>query len=661
MLHGIDVAVLGAYVAWSAWSGLSSMKQASRGLEEYFLAGRTLPGWAAGISMAASQFAADTPLVVTGLVATGGLLALWRLWIYAVAFLFLALVLGTSWRRAGVLTDAELSELRYGGRPAAVLRFVKAIHFGLIFNCVVLAMVLLATARIAEPFGRWQEWLPTGAFEAARAVVSGLGLSLATGSGPCDASCAAECVRGSCFGAAEWDLATSNTLSLGIVLAVTTLYSTTGGLRAVVRTDILQFALAMIATLGYAIVVVDRCGGLDGLHARLEEAAERLGTTDGALTAMTPFESGSMSLSLMAVVAVQWLAQMNADGSGYLAQRVIACRSDHDARVAGVVFTVLQVLVRSLLWIPIVLGLLVLFPPSGQLAGAALVAEREGTYVLGIATLLPPGLLGLMLAGMMGALASTLDTHLNWGASYVTNDLWGRFLAPRLLGRAATARELVVVARLSNVFLLLAAIAIVPRLESIQTAWHASLLLGAGLGVVLVLRWIWWRMTASAEIAAIVSSLVLAAVALMTLEDEPQRLLLVASGATAAAILVALVGPQEDRARLQVFFDRARPPGFWGPMSSASAPHARARLGWGLLATMTGALAVFAALVGFGSWLARSEGPSILGSPTTWIFLQLATACGSGALAVVAARRAALHENAPRALDEPARGIDPSP
>lgn len=147
MLGGIDLAILGAYVAWSAASGLISVKEASKGLEEYALAGRSLSGWSAGISMAATQFAADTPLVVTGLVATSGLFALWRLWIYAIAFLLLGFVLGASWRRAGVITDAELSELRYGGRLAAALRMVKAVHFGLVFNCTVLAMVLLATTR----------------------------------------------------------------------------------------------------------------------------------------------------------------------------------------------------------------------------------------------------------------------------------------------------------------------------------------------------------------------------------------------------------------------------------------------------------------------------------------------------------------------------------
>nr|MDQ3033868.1 sodium transporter [Myxococcota bacterium] len=564
MLSGIDLAVLGAYVAWSAASGLASAKKAGTGLEEYVLAGRSLSGWSAGISMAATQFAADTPLVVTGLVATSGLFALWRLWIYAIAFLLLGFVLGASWRRAGVITDAELSELRYGGRPAAALRMIKAVHFGIFFNCTVLAMVLLATTRIVEPFGRWDLWLDPALFATLRSIVQALGLSLAGGSGICDATCTAECIRATCFDASAWDAATSNTLSLGVVLIVTMLYSTTGGLRAVVRTDFVQFVIAIVASIAYAGLIVDRVGGLEGLHERVSALSASTGAGE-SLLAMTPFEAaqGTLPLSLLAVLAVQWLAQINADGSGYLAQRTMACRSDRDARIAGVVFTVAQVLVRSLIWIPIALGLIVLFPPSAAMDTAA----REATYVRGIAEVLPPGLLGLMLAGMMGALASTLDTHLNWGASYVSHDLWARFVAPRALGRAARPRELVMVARLSNVALLIVALAIVPRLESIQTAWHASLLLGAGLGVVLVMRWMWWRTSASAELAAIATSMVLAPIALFTIDEEPVRLLLVAGGATLMAVLVARFGPAEDPARLRAFFERAQPPGFWGPVA----------------------------------------------------------------------------------------------
>jgi Na+/proline symporter len=181
-LGGLDAAILLAFAIYAVSSGLRARRTASTGLAEYFLAGRSLPGWKAGISMAATQFAADTPLLVTGLIATAGIFSLWRLWIYALAFLLLGFVLAPSWRRAGVLTDAELAEVRYGGAGAAWLRGVKAVYFGLVFNCAVLAMVLWAAKEIAEPFLRWHQWLPQGFVFGVRALVEWLGVPFARAS-----------------------------------------------------------------------------------------------------------------------------------------------------------------------------------------------------------------------------------------------------------------------------------------------------------------------------------------------------------------------------------------------------------------------------------------------------------------------------------------------
>jgi len=161
----IDVSIIALFVIYAISSGLKNRGQASKNIEEYFLAGRSLPGWKAGLSMAATQFAADTPLLVTGVIATAGIFALWQLWIYALAFLLMGFVLSSSWRRAGVITDAELAEVRYGDKSAAVLRGVKAVYFGTIFNCTVLAWVLFAAAKIAEPFLLWDLWLPSGVFQ----------------------------------------------------------------------------------------------------------------------------------------------------------------------------------------------------------------------------------------------------------------------------------------------------------------------------------------------------------------------------------------------------------------------------------------------------------------------------------------------------------------
>src|SRR5690606_23132483 len=267
----------------------------------------------------------------------------------------------------------------------------------------------------------------------------------------------------------------------GAIVALTLLYSTTGGLRAVVDTDIAQLVIALLATAFYAVVVVDRAGGLGALPARLAELYGAAGASE--LLAFTPSRARDVGAVVLGTIAIQWIAQMNADGTGYLAQRTMACRSDRDARHAAIVFVVTQILLRSLLWIPIAIGLLVLIPIGGEATGTALVARREATFVEGIARWLPPGVQGLMLIGMLAALASTVDTHLNWGASYWTNDLYRRLVCGAWLRREPTQRALVWVARLSNLVTIGLSFAVLLRLGSIQTAWKVTLLLGAGMGL----------------------------------------------------------------------------------------------------------------------------------------------------------------------------------
>jgi Na+/proline symporter len=605
MLSGLDAAILGAFLLYCLASGLRSRAVSSRGLEEYFLAGRTLPGWKAGISMAATQFAADTPLLVTGMIAMAGIFSLWRLWIYALAFLLLGFLLAGAWRRAGVLTDAELAELRYAGRPATALRMAKALYFGTVFNCTVMAMVLFAAVAIAEPFLRWEEWLPAPWLDSLAGLLAWAGVPLPA----------------------------SGVLSLLVVILVTATYSTTGGLRAVVNTDILQFAVAILASAIYAVVVLQLVGGLAELGPRLEALYGADWTRE--TLAFTPTRARAAGWIVLGTIAIQWIAQMNADGTGYLAQRAMACRSDRDARHAALVFVVAQVLVRSLLWIPIGLALLVLFPMEGAAANAA---ARERTFVEGIALHLPAGVRGLMLTGMLAALASTLDSHLNWGASYWTNDLYRRLLCQVWWRREPSSRELVWVARASNLIILTLSIAILTRLTSIESAWKTSLLLGAGMGGPLLLRWLWWRMTAAAELAAIAVSSLLAPFLLWSIDGEGARMLLVSLAATGAAVLVSLASRGEPIDRLCAFYRRVRPPGFWGPVALACGdPPGRAfeRLRRGALATAGLSFAIFCLLVGAGSWLFGSPAPTWFPWRGPWIAGLLITAA-----ALIAALRA---------------------
>jgi solute:Na+ symporter, SSS family len=218
----IDALIVLAFIAYAVTAGFLARRQASRSLTEYFLAGKTLSGWKAGTSMAATQFAADTPLLVTGLIATAGIFAVWRLWVYGLAFLLLAFVFAAHWRRAGVLTDAELTEIRYSGRAVLPLRVLKAVYYGTVINCVVLAMVLVAAIRIAEVFLPWHLWLPAMIYAPMLGLAQGVGVELASG----------------VTGLDPWIATTNNMVSIVAILAFTALYSMTGGLRSVVTTDV---------------------------------------------------------------------------------------------------------------------------------------------------------------------------------------------------------------------------------------------------------------------------------------------------------------------------------------------------------------------------------------------------------------------------------------
>ncbi len=600
-MHPIDLAIVSSYLIYSIFVGLHSKEEAGTNLEEYFLAGRSLKGWQAGLSMAAAQFAADTPLLVTGLIATAGIFSLWQLWVYALAFLMLGFVLGPSWRKVGVITDAELTEVRYGQKPALTLRVFKAIYLGTIFNCTVLAMVLLAATRISEPFLTWNLWLPGLIYQPILSLVDWIHIPVTMNTADGDI----------------WIKSTNNLISILSISAVTTFYSTTGGLRNVVMMDIFQFFVKMLATAVYAFIVVQAVGGIGLFPEKLTEVLSHgnpTGMTVGQILAFTPSEARNASLAILMVYMVQWIAQINADGSGYLAQRTMACRSDKDAKQAAVIFTVVQVILRTLLWLPIGLGLLILFPPEAGMGGEAFKAAREATYVTGMASLLPIGVKGLMVTAMLTALGSTVDTHVNWGSSYWTNDIYKRLICQSILKTEPNPKTLVWVARGCNLLILFMALFIMTRLSSIQVAWKTSLLLGAGLGVVLILRWLWWRFSAWGEIASIGATLVMIPVFMTVFADMPvehKMLWMAAIGAT-AGIVVSVLGGPEDRERLKSFYLRARPPGFWGPIAREAGDDpadTRRRFGYGISATLLAAVSVFCALVGVGTWLLGSPAP----------------------------------------------------
>ncbi|MFQ6675080.1 MAG: sodium:solute symporter family protein [Fidelibacterota bacterium] len=599
----IDVVIVLAFVAYSISAGFRAQAKASKNLEEYFLAGRTIAGWKAGFSMAATQYAADTPLLVTGLIATGGIFMLWRLWIYGLAFLMMGFILGRAWRRARVLTDAEFTEIRYSGKGVLTLRALKAVYYGTVINCTVMAMVLVAATRISETFLLWHEWLPPNVYGVIHGWVETVGVPLASGATGLDTYVAT----------------TNNIISILAILAFTALYSTTGGLRSVVATDIVQFSIAMVGTLIYAVIAVSRAGGLDTLIDRMVELYGQIRTTE-----ILSFAPGSWDaiLPFAVLVGLQWFFQMNSDGTGYLAQRTMACRTDRGAQMAGLVFTVAQILVRSLFWLPIGLALLVIYPyDPGAAAGEAFVASREILFATGIRDLLPVGVRGIMLTGLLAALASTVDTHLTWGASYWSNDIYLRLVNQRWLKRKPSSRELVVVARLSNILILAIALAIMANLGSIQTAWYVSLLFGAGMGSVLVMRWLWERINLYSELAAMAASLVVAPIILFTIEVEWLRLLLMSVASTSVVLVVTLLTEETETSVLDTFYQRVEPPGWWRKTAQRLGhdPGRPARVfRRGVYLVLSTAATVFLLLIGVGKLLFPD--PSGSGLPA-WPFL----------------------------------------
>lgn len=604
----IDLIIVLGFVVYSISSGFRAKSKASESLEEYFLAGRTIKGWKAGFSMGATQYAADTPLLVTGIIATSGIYMLWRLWIYAIAFLLMGFILGKAWRKSGVLTDAELTEVRYSGDKVLALRGLKAIYYGTVINCTVLAMVLVAANRISEVFLYWNEWLPAGLYQTINASVNFLGINLSSGATSMDPSIAT----------------TNNVISIIVIVGFTALYSTTGGLRSVIATDVVQFSVAMLATMIYAIIAVAHVGGLQSMIDKMVSLYGTIRTNE--ILSFSP-NGWSKTYPFLILIGLQWFFQMNSDGTGYLAQRTMACRTDKDARFAGFIFTVAQVLIRSLFWLPIGIALLVIYPyEPGAASGEAFVAGREILFVTGIKDMLPPGVRGLMLTGLLAALASTVDTHLSWGASYWSNDIYKRIVNGAWLKRQPSSQELVIVARLSNLLILVIAILIMANLGSIQTAWHVSLLFGAGTGSVLVLRWLWERINLYSELSAMGISLVIAPIILFNVDAEWLRLLYMSSISTGFVLIITFLTPATSNEVLEKFYQRVSPPGLWHKTAQrlnmdSERPGRDFRSGAYLV--LTTAATIFLLLIGIGKLLL----PAPNGLPfVAWIFVGLGIA-----------------------------------
>ena len=604
----LDWLVIAGYLLLALAAGILVSRRAGQSIESYFVAGRQLPWWWLGTSMVATTFAADTPLVVTGLIASYGVAGNWFWWSWAMAHVAVAVLFAGLWRRSMVLTDAELVELRYSGKPAVFLRGFKAIFFAILINGIVLGWVIRAMTKIANPFTDWESWLGADTFSSLAGVWPSW-LIFGT------------------FG---------DTLTILVLFGLVALYSSMGGIRGVILTDLVQFAVAMVGSIVFAWYAMDAVGGLSGLREGLGLHYER---PDQILAFVPGAEAAWLPLQAFAVyIAVQWWAQYYSDGSGYLAQRLFTARTDRDAEAGGLWFALVNYGLRTWPWVLVGLAALVLYPlgAEGDGIGARIVAgDREMGYPVLMAELLPVGILGLLFASLLAAFMSTVDTHLNWGTSYLVNDVYRRFIRPD-----ASQRELVRVSRAGVVGMAVLAILVATQISSIEGAWRFFIALGAGLGLPAMLRWVWWRVNAWTEIVGMTVATITAFAVYALFPDAREEYLLVVIVAVSmsAATIATVLTPPEPRATLERFVERVQPPGWWGEIGTEEQ---RRAAGWLAFAWVLGNIAVFGAMFGVG-WL-------LLGEPVRGVIAALLAAAALPATLRTTRRSRAILESAPPA------------
>lgn len=540
--------------------GLWVSKRGSGSMADFFVAGRSLPWWLAGTSMLATSFASDTPLHVTRMIREHGLSGAWFYWsgiLYgvAVAFFFARL-----WRRTGVVTDPEMIELRYSGRPAAVLRVSAAFFRGVVLEVITLSWVILGMTKMIAVLVD----LPV-TFEV-------VGVAIPS------------------------DVAVVLTL-----VAIALGYSVTSGLWGVVVTDLVEFGVAMLGAIVLAYIAVDRVGGPAGLVAGLAEHH------DGTTLDFLPTLDGTAvpAIAIGVYFGVQWWATPYIDGSGQRAQRFLSCKNEGNALLSGVWNMLVQWVFRSWPWYLTALASLILYPN---------LADHETAYPRMIADLMPVGLRALMVASFFAAFMSTVDSLLNLCGGYLSNDVYRRFLR-----RDASERHYLVVSRVILVSLAVVAGVLALKLPSVLSAFRLKMELMAGLGLVTILRWFWWRVNGVTELVTLFVSMVTAV--LLRFDDalgasgtgpSATRILIICGVSGLVTIVTAFVTKPEPRARLVAFYERVRPPAWlWGPVA-LDASEGEATIGFDTIGQYVVCLVmIFCAMFGLGKLLLGVWGPAL--------------------------------------------------
>jgi SSS family transporter len=553
-----DWLIVALYFLISAGIGLAYTRKASRSLADYFVSGRSLPWWLAGTSMVATTFAADTPLAVAGFVAKYGVAGNWLWWNGAFSGVLTVFFFARLWRRAGVLTDVEFAELRYGGRPAAVLRGFRALYLALPINLIIMGWVTRAMVTILEVTLQVNPW---------RAAI--------------------------------------------LLFGVTALYSVFSGLWGVIVTDAFQFVVAMGGTILLAVLAVESVGGLSVL---VEKSAAHFGSADAAFGVLPATDQAWLPLStLLIFLGVQWWAAwypgQEPGGGGYVVQRILSAKDERHGLLATLWFTIAHYALRPWPWILVGFVGLIRYPG---------LANPEEGYVRVMVDVLPSPFKGLLLAAFAAAYMSTISTHLNWGASYLVNDVYLRFLRPN-----ASRRAQVLASRLATAVLMVCSLIVMSFLSSVEQGWKILIGLGAGTGLVFILRWYWWRINAWSEISAMVASFVTSILLAQfgyTLDDLSRptyaiTMLITVGVTTVVWLAVTYATAPESAATLDTFYRRVRPGGpGWRPVSSrlgfAGDTIPGGALSW--VNWLAGLASVYCAVVALGSLLTGSTLKGVL-------------------------------------------------
>ena len=552
-LSPIDGVIIISYIVFALGLGIYYSKRAGRDINEFFVSGRNLPWWLAGTSMVATTFAADTPLAVTGLVANDGIAGNWLWWNMVLSGMLATFLFSRLWRRAEVITDVELTELRYSGRSASLLRGFRALYIGLPINCITMGWVILAMQKI---------------------IVLTFNLP---------------------------DTGTSKVLVVLACMLIAGIYCALSGFWGVVITDLVQFGMAMVGSIALAAIAVAKIGGIGTLKTKLSEIH---GADHSILHFFPDFGAGEMVILTFGVyLGVQWWAANGVDGGGYIAQRMFAAKDERNTLLATLWFNIAHYTLRPWPWILVALVSMVVYPN---------LSDPEAGYPKLMLEYLPTGLLGLMLTAFLAAFMSTIDTHLNWGASYLVNDFYKRFFKPE-----AEDRHYVVASRISVILIMLVAGVTSLFMDSIAGAWKFLIALNAGIGLVQILRWYWWRINAWSEIAAMVTSAVVSTIVFtlpQTKDNFAYQMLIIVPTSTLIWFVTTLVTAPVSEERLIAFYQRVRPSGgWWGRIPSLATPQPIGESSMpALLNWVLGSAFVYCTLFGFGKLLLGFYGAGVL-------------------------------------------------